>query len=82
MSDFAFNIDIISLAGDIINARVCFFNWCTGQFLCGKMNTERLSIQSGSSIGTSIDTPMSPSKHITVPSTHSTSMVLKVSVDT
>ena len=54
MFDFAFNIDIISLAGDIINARVCFFNWCTGQCFCGKMNTERLSIQSCHSI-TQID---------------------------
>ena len=79
---FAFNIDIIALAGDIITARVCFFNWCTGQCFCGRMNTARLSIQSRSSIGTSIDTSMSPSKHITVPSTHSTSMMLEVSVDT
>ena len=59
------------VAGDIINARVCFFNFgVLVRVFCGKMNTERLSIRSRSSIWTYIDTSISPSKHITVTVCH------------
>ena len=71
---FAYNIDIISLAGDIRNAWLCYFNRRTGQFFVWQ--NEHWT----SSIRTFIGTSISPSKYITVPFTHSTSMVLKVNV--